>query len=179
MKLCRILNLTGMDVCIEDIGVRIGAGCRSGLLPLSGVMASKDAIQHGAWIRIEPEPEPQTPARAPIWPFINELTRQESATPPGGIGLKKSLDRADELMSMVTQIRDLLANPHAVEPTSQTVTSSKDTHQIPDVPVTFIPSSILPTETTSNFVPTETDIDSGQVEEGLEAIRRMRRKRSK
>lgn len=162
MKLCKVVNLSPIDISIEDIGLHLGARCTSPPVLFDSVSSSLDVKRHGAMVRVDLMQE----SPMPLWPFMG-------TSAPVRVQEQEPIRPSDETIVLLTQIRDLLqrgsfpaAGTASVMP-SQSVSSSHSPE--------FIPSVIIPAGIESSIVPTEGESDASSVDGSVSALRSLRR----
>lgn len=160
MKLCKIVNLSSIDISIEDMGLHLGARCTSHPVLLDSALSSEDVRRHGATVRVDVIQE----SPMPLWPFMRTQAPVQSQE-------QASARPSDEMIKLLMQIRDLLQRG--------TVTTSggplPQAQTLPPMPYQdFIPSVIIPAGVESSVVPTEGESDASSVDDSVSALRNLR-----
>lgn len=183
---CRIVNLIQAGVRLDDLGVLLPGKGSEAVVLAATASASADLrrARELRWVSIAPV---RVAKEMPVWPFISE--QKPASRPESAGGIESVLRNIDSKLGELLR-RPMPAPPEVVAAHVRSISS------MPAVPAglpgggplpgpgaashpQFIPSVILPDESEfdSRIQPSVEEVEAPSLDEGVAALKRMRRGR--
>jgi len=170
MKLCRLTNLTSIDLSIEDLGVHLPGRGSQAVVNADSATASKNLKEMVKLVRVENIPESRP---MPIWPFIKDSPVQSlSASNP--VENTEFSRRLDEINQSQKEILLLLRHMN-IQPKVTTPDYSASIDSGSSDPM-FIPDRIMPTTQEIRMKVRESEVDKSDMDSSKKVLRRLRQK---
>lgn len=172
-------------VVFEDIGVRLPGRGSKATVSSALLGSSKDYRDHRGWVTVR---SLKREAPMPIWPFAK-------ARPPDPVPVVLPPSEMDDIKTSVKRIAEavesLLRRPSPPAP-EVVAAHVRNIQSMPSVPQglpggqrlpapgsaadpVFIPSRISPDSVESNIKVREDKVEEGDIDDGVEALKRLRR----
>jgi hypothetical protein len=179
-----VVSVVPFAVVFEDIGVRLpGRGSRA-TVSSSLLGSSRDYAAHRDWVSVRAV---KREVPMPIWPFAK-------ARPPDPVPVALPSTEMDDIKTSVRRIAEAVESllqrpsppaPEVVAAHVKNIQSMQTPAGLPGAPrlpgpgssadPVFIPSRISPDSAESNIKVREEEVDKGDIDDGVEALRRLRR----